>query len=70
MRRPRLESTVDGNTLAVIHRIMKEQNCKKSRAIDYLAKYYTESESRGHKSDMLAEEIATKIMEKQKEKAA
>jgi len=61
--------TLSGETLSIVHRIMKEQNCSKSKAIDYLAKYYTESESRGHKSDMLAEEIATKIIEKQKEKA-
>lgn len=65
--RSRLESTVDSTTLTVIHRIMKEQKCNKSRAIDYLAKYYTENESIRHKSDILAEEIATKIVEKQME---
>jgi len=61
--------TLGRDTLSVVHRIMREQDCSKSRAIDYLAKYYSENESIRHKSDVLAEEIATKIMEKQKERA-
>ncbi len=60
--------TLSGETLSVVHRIMKKQECSKSKAIDYLAKYYSENESIRHKSDVLAEEIATKIMEKQKER--
>jgi hypothetical protein len=60
--------TLSGETLSIVHRVMKEQSCSKSRAIDYLAKYYSDNESIKHKSDVLAEEIATKIMEKQKER--
>ena len=64
--RQRLESTVDKNTIHIIHQVMREQKCNKSRAIDYLARYYSDNESIRHRSDLLAEEIATKIVEKQK----
>lgn len=62
--------TLGRDTLSIVHRVMKEQSCSKSRAIDYLAKYYSDNESIKHKSDVLAEEIANKIMEKQKERVA
>ena len=62
--------TLSGETLSVVHRIMKKQECSKSRAIDYLAKYYSENEGIKYRSSVLADEIATKIMEKQKERVA
>ncbi len=43
--RPKLYATVSKNTTAVLHRVMKEQDCNKSQAVDFIAEYYSKMQN-------------------------
>ncbi|WP_342304949.1 hypothetical protein [Methanolobus sp. ZRKC5] len=38
--RPKLYATVSKNTTTVLRRVMKEQDCNKSQAVEFIAEYY------------------------------
>ncbi|TGC07415.1 hypothetical protein [Methanolobus halotolerans] len=43
--RPKLYATVSKNTTAVLHRVMREQDCNKSQAVDFIADYYSKTQN-------------------------
>jgi hypothetical protein len=50
---------VDRNTISVIHRVMKERECRKSAALDHIVGEY---ERRKRKSQI--DEVAERVIEK------
>ncbi|WP_292465887.1 hypothetical protein [Methanolobus sp.] len=62
--RPKLYATVSKNTTAVLHRVMREQDCNKSRAVDFIAEYYSKMQNDLKKKQL--EETAELVIEKLK----
>ena len=62
--RPKLYATVSKNTTAVLHRVMREQDCNKSQAVDYIAEYY--SKMQNSLRERQVEETAELVIEKLK----
>ncbi|MDY0385674.1 hypothetical protein [Methanolobus profundi] len=62
--RPKLYATVSKNTTAVLHRVMKEQDCNKSQAVDFIAEYY--SKMQNDLREKQVEETAELVIEKLK----
>jgi len=52
------------NTTAVLHRVMKEQDCNKSHAVDFIAEYY--SKIQNSLRERQVEETAELVIEKLK----
>jgi hypothetical protein len=62
--RPKLYATVSKNTTAVLHRVMKEQDCNKIQAVDFIAEYY--SKMQNNLREKQVEETAELVIEKVK----
>ncbi|AFV22780.1 hypothetical protein Mpsy_0569 [Methanolobus psychrophilus R15] len=62
--RPKLYATVSKNTTVVLHRVMKEQDCNKSRAVDFIADHYSKTQNDLKKKQM--DETAELVIEKLK----
>ena len=62
--RPKLYATISENTTAVLHRIMKEQDCNKSQAVDFIVEYYSKMQNSLRMKQM--EETAELVIEKLK----
>ncbi|WP_135388314.1 hypothetical protein [Methanolobus halotolerans] len=62
--RPRLYATVSKNTTAVLYRVMKEQDCNKSRAVDFIVEYYSKMQK--DLRERQVEETAELVIEKLK----
>ncbi len=43
--RPKLYAIVSKNTTTVLCRVMKEQDCNKSQAVDFIAEYYSKMQN-------------------------
>jgi len=54
-----IHTTVDRNTLLVIHRVMKERKCKKSAAVDHIVGEYERRKRKGR-----IDEVAERVIEK------
>ncbi len=64
--RSKLYAKVSKNTTAVLHRVMKEQDCNKSQAVDFIAEYY--SKMQNSLRERQVEENAERVIEKLKMK--
>ncbi|MBP2030338.1 hypothetical protein J2755_001272 [Methanohalophilus levihalophilus] len=64
--RPKLYATVSKNTTAVLHRVMKEQDCNKSQAVDFIADYYSRMQNNLRAKQV--EETTELVIEKLREK--
>jgi hypothetical protein len=62
--RPKLYTTVSKNTTVVLHREMKEQDCNKSQAVDFIVEYY--SKMQNNLMERQVEETAELVIEKLK----
>jgi len=61
--RATIHTTVDKNTLSVIHRVMKERKCKKSAAVDHIVGEY-ERRKRKAQVDEEAERVIEKLADR------
>jgi DNA-directed RNA polymerase beta' subunit len=58
-RRTIIHTTVDKNTISVIHRVMKERECKKSAAVDHIVAEYEKRKRKGQ-----IDEVTERVIEK------
>ncbi|MDP2216430.1 MAG: hypothetical protein Q8J68_03975 [Methanolobus sp.] len=64
--RPKLYATVSKNTTAVLHMVMREQDCNKSQAADFIAEYYSKMQNSLREKQV--EETTELVIEKLREK--
>ena len=57
--RPILHTTMSPHTVSIIHRVMEEQKCNKSAAIDHIVAEYEK-----RKKDGQIDEVAERVIER------